>query len=44
MNFTDFSLVFRPDMSTTLTSIPQNDIHLNNLQPSKLITMDNTEK
>ncbi len=44
MNFTDFSQVFRPDMSTTLTQLPQNDIHLNNLQPSKLITLDNTEK
>ena len=31
MNFTEFSLVFRPDMSTVLTTLPQNDIYLNNL-------------
>lgn len=30
LNFTDFSQVFRPDMSTVLTSIPQNDIYHNN--------------
>jgi len=42
LSFTDFSKVFRPDMSTVLTTIPENDRYFNNNQPNKETTRDNT--
>jgi len=32
LSFTDFSTVFGPSMSTTLTKVDQKDIHLPNMQ------------
>lgn len=44
LTFTDFSKVFRPDMSTVLTNLPQNDRYFNNNQPNGDTIKDNTEK
>ena len=42
LSFHDFSKVFRPDMSTVLTTIPENDRYFNNNQPNRETTRDNT--
>ena len=42
LSFHDFSKVFRPDMSTVLTTIPENDRYFNNNQPNRETTKDNT--
>lgn len=43
LSFSDFSKVFRPDMSTVLTTIPENDRYFNNNQPNHETTKDNTQ-
>lgn len=42
LTFADFSKVFRPDMSTVLTTLPQNDRYFNNHQPNKETMKDDT--
>jgi hypothetical protein len=41
LDFSEFSKVFRPDMSERLVNIPQNDRHLPNLMPSKEVNEEN---
>ena len=44
MNFSAFSKVFSPNMSTNLVNVARNDIDYNNLYPSKEIMLDNQRK
>lgn len=41
LDFSEFSKVFRPDMSERLVTVQQNDRHLPNLIPSKEVNEDN---
>ena len=41
LDFSEFSKVFRPDMSDRLVNVPLNDRHLPNLIPSKEVNDDN---
>ena len=41
LDFSEFSKVFAPNMSTKLVQVEQNDRHIPNLHPSKEVNEDN---
>jgi hypothetical protein len=44
LDYSEFSKVFAPDMSTKLVQVEQKDRHMPNLQPSKDVNLDNKGK